>query len=58
MTILPSEISKAREAWGESLIGISKKYEQHGIDAARTLADEIWIPHMATILDQSYSNRH
>ncbi len=41
MTILKSELLTAREAWGKSLIGISKKYEKHGIDAARTLADQI-----------------
>lgn len=41
MTILKSELLIAREAWGKSLIGISKKYEKHGIDAARTLADQI-----------------
>ena len=46
MTILESEISTAREAWGEALIAISKKYEEHGINAARSLAEKI--------LDTSY----
>ena len=46
MAILESEISTAREAWGVSLITLSKTYEEHGIDAARSLA--------AKILDTSY----
>ena len=41
MTILEGEISKVREAWGESLIAISKKYDEQGIYAARSLAEKI-----------------
>lgn len=41
MTITEADLTKAREAWGDALISISKTYESDGIDAARALALEI-----------------
>ena len=41
MAISESAISTARQAWGDSLIALSKKYDEHGIDAARSLAEKI-----------------
>ncbi len=41
MSIADSEIETARKAWGDSLIEISKAYDEHGIDAARALAEKV-----------------
>ena len=41
MSITQSELKAARKAWGDALIAISKTYETEGIDAARTLAEEV-----------------
>ena len=41
MSITQSEMEAARVAWGDALVAISKAYEVQGIDAARTLAEEV-----------------
>ena len=41
MSITQSELKAARKAWGDALIAISNTYETEGIDAARTLAEEV-----------------
>ena len=41
MAISESAISTARRSWGDSLIALSKKYDENGIDAARSLAEKI-----------------
>lgn len=41
MSIADSEIETARKTWGDSLIEISKAYDEHGIDAARALAEKV-----------------
>ena len=41
MSIADSEIETARNAWGASLIEISKAYDEHGIGAARALAEKV-----------------
>ena len=41
MSITHSEMEAARVAWGDTLIAISKAYEDQGIDAARTVAEEV-----------------
>ncbi|MBE1281848.1 MAG: phosphoribosyl-AMP cyclohydrolase [Rhodobacteraceae bacterium] len=41
MTITQDELAAARNAWGDGLIAISKAFEEDGIDAARTVAEEV-----------------
>ncbi|UTW60450.1 MULTISPECIES: phosphoribosyl-AMP cyclohydrolase [Kordiimonas] len=41
MPITETELTQAREAWGNALIAISKAYEEGGIDAARALANDV-----------------
>lgn len=41
MTITTEDLAKARAAWGEGLIAISKAYEEGGIDAARPVAEGV-----------------
>ena len=35
MAILEQDLLVARQAWGEGLIAVSKKYESEGIESAR-----------------------
>ena len=41
MAILEQDLLVARQAWGESLIAVSKKYESEGIESARKLASKM-----------------
>ena len=41
MTINETELVKARTAWGDGLIAISKAYDDRGIEEARTLASDL-----------------
>lgn len=41
MTITSEDLAKARQAWGDGLIAISKAYEDGGIDAARPVAEDV-----------------
>lgn len=41
MTITTNDLAKARQAWGEGLIAISKAYDEGGIDAARPVAEDV-----------------
>ena len=40
MSITEQDLAAARIAWGDALIAISKAYDEAGIDAARTLAEQ------------------
>ena len=39
--VLEQELSAARKAWGDALVAISKAYEEHGIDEARRIAEDV-----------------
>ncbi|MEM9085088.1 MAG: phosphoribosyl-AMP cyclohydrolase [Pseudomonadota bacterium] len=39
--ITKAELAQARKNWGDGLVAISKAYDAEGIDAARTVANEI-----------------
>ena len=41
MTINETELVKARTAWGDGLVAISKAYDDRGIEEARTLASDL-----------------
>ena len=41
MTIKETEFVKARTAWGDGLVAISKAYDDRGIEDARTLASDL-----------------
>ncbi|WP_170382209.1 phosphoribosyl-AMP cyclohydrolase [Ruegeria atlantica] len=41
MPITTDDLEAARNAWGEGLIAISKAFETGGIDAARTVAEDV-----------------
>ena len=41
MAILEQDLLVARQAWGEGLIAVSKKYEGEGIESARKLASKM-----------------
>ena len=41
MTISEDELSKARQAWGDGVVAISRAYETGGIDAARQTAGNV-----------------
>lgn len=41
MPITSDELANARRAWGEGLIAISRAFEDHGIDAARSVAEDV-----------------
>ncbi len=41
MPITETELTQAREAWGNALIAISKAYEEGGTNAARALANDV-----------------
>ena len=41
MSITTDDLAKARQAWGEGLIAISKAYEDDGIDGARPVAQAV-----------------
>ncbi|MEM9037030.1 MAG: phosphoribosyl-AMP cyclohydrolase [Actinomycetota bacterium] len=41
MPITESELTAAREAWGDGLVAIAEAFEDGGIDAARPVADGI-----------------
>ena len=41
MAILEQDLLVARQAWGEGLIAVSKKYESEGIESARKLASKM-----------------
>ena len=41
MPITEADLSKARQAWGDALVAISKTYESDGVDAARALAGDV-----------------
>ena len=41
MTIKETELVKARTAWGDGLVAISKAYDDRGIEEARNLASDL-----------------
>ncbi|MGR3637223.1 MAG: phosphoribosyl-AMP cyclohydrolase [Shimia sp.] len=41
MTITETELSQARQNWGEGLVAIAKAYEAGGIEQARNVAGEV-----------------
>ncbi|MFO5528574.1 MAG: hypothetical protein ACLBM1_12235, partial [Cuspidothrix sp.] len=47
ISITEAEVLAAQKAWGEALVSISTTYDEKGIAAARTLADNI--------IDQAYA---
>ena len=46
MAILEQDLLVARQAWGEGLIAVSKKYESEGIESASKLASKCWMNYM------------
>ena len=41
MTITETDLAKARTAWGDGLIAISKAYDESGIEGARAIAGDL-----------------
>ena len=44
MTITETDLAKARTAWGDGLIAISKAYDESGIEGARAIAGALGTP--------------